>query len=644
MNQKPLIHLKNISKTYSNNAISLTVLKDINLEIHRGEFVAIVGESGSGKSTLMHILGCLDRPTTGHYYYDGEELLGFDANQLAALRRESFGFVFQSYNLIPSLTALENVEVPAIYAAKPVQQRLEKAKELLKTLGLEKKYNNYPSELSGGQQQRVSIARALVNGGEIILADEPTGALDSKSGKEVMQLLVNLSKKGHTVVLITHSDEVAKQADRVIEIQDGVIIKDGKTKDCSEQKGSLPKQKGSKSDIFFELGEAVKASFKALKMNIFRTVLTLLGIIIGVVSVIVMLAIGDGAKQEVVDRISGFGTNLLLIRPGSPTVRGFQNLQTLVPGDMYAINELDNITASMPESRYNTTLRYKGMDTQTQINATNDRFVEIRNWDVKKGTFFDAIDVKNRDKVIVLGQSVAQELFKNSDPVGDYVMVNSIMFQVIGVMDEQGASSTGIDQDDIVFIPYTTASLHIFGYEHFRNITVAVEDISMVDQTQEHIRQLLLSRHGMEDFRIRNMASLIKDAIETQTTMTIMLGTIAAVSLLVGGIGVMNIMLVSVTERTKEIGIRMATGARKRNIMQQFLTESIILSAFGGLIGVVLGLGGVYLVSLFDIAVIYSVFPVVLAFCFAFLTGLIFGYLPAKKAAKLDPVVALASK
>ena len=637
-----LIELQNITKTYSNGGFDLTVLKGVSLEIERGEFVAIVGESGSGKSTLMNILGCLDTATSGSYYFEDKDVSHLDADALAALRRESFGFVFQSYNLIGSLNALENVEVPAIYAGASVEQREQRAKFLLQKLGLGEKLGNYPSELSGGQQQRVSVARALVNGGEIILADEPTGALDSKSGEEVMKLLVELWNMGHTVILITHSNEVASQASRVIEIRDGEIIKDSK-KVAKTNQSFEPISKYS-TNLFFEMVEAIKASFKALKMNIFRTVLTLLGIIIGVVAVIVMLAIGNGAKQEVVDKISGFGTNLLIIRPGMPNIRGFQNLQTLVPSDMYAINELDNILSSMPESRVNTTLRYGNLDTTTQINATTPTFTQIRNWSVAKGTFFDTQDIEEYAKVVVLGQSVVDELFGNQDPIGQFVMVGSIMFQVIGVMQTKGASAMGFDEDDIVFMPYTTASLHIFGYDHFRNITVAVEDISIVEETQEHITQLLISRHGMEDFRIRNMASLIQDTIQTQATMTIMLGSIAAISMLVGGIGVMNIMLVSVTERTKEIGIRMATGARRRNIMQQFLTESVILSAFGGLIGVGLGLGGIYLVSTFEIAVIYSVMPVVLAFSFAFLTGLVFGYLPAKKAAKLDPVIALASK
>lgn len=639
----PLIALEAITRVYGEKEAAVQVLKGLNLTIHSGEFVAIVGASGSGKSTLMNILGCLDRPSSGKYVFKGADVSKLDADGLARLRRESFGFVFQSYNLIHSLNASQNVEMPAVYAGASLEERQKRAGELLTYLGLEERLTYRPSQLSGGQQQRVSIARALMNGGQIILADEPTGALDSKSGEDVMNLLIELWQAGHTLILITHSKEVASHANRVIEIKDGEIIADT-TRDQTRKESTFKTPPPSKSTLFFELTEAMKSSLRALRMNIFRTILTLLGIVIGVASVIVMLAIGDGAKKEVVDRISSKGTNLLVIRPGGPNTRGFANIATLVPEDMKAIDGMENILGTMPESRRNTTVRYGSNDAQTPINGTSYAMPLIRNWPVAHGTFFSEEDEENLAKVIILGQTVASSLFGQNDPLGEFVLVGNILFQVIGVMGERGASAMGEDEDDVVFMPYTTASLHILGYRHLRNITVAVEDVKRIDQTQKEIETLLLSRHGVEDFRIRNMASLIEDVSQTQNTLTILLGSIAGISLLVGGIGVMNIMLVSVTERTKEIGIRMANGARMRNIMQQFLIEAIVVSALGGMIGVFCGLVITGVVNHFGVAVVYSVWPVALAFGCSFLTGLVFGYLPAKKAAKLDPVVALASE
>jgi len=639
----PLVTLVDITRSYGEKEAAVQVLKGLNLTIHSGEFVAIVGASGSGKSTLMNILGCLDRPSSGSYIFKGTDVSRLDADGLARLRRESFGFVFQSYNLIHSLNASQNVEMPAVYAGASLEARQERAVELLRYLGLEERLTYRPNQLSGGQQQRVSIARALMNGGQIILADEPTGALDSKSGEDVMKLLIELWQAGHTLILITHSKEVASHANRVIEIKDGEIIGDT-VRDVTCKKAAFKTPPPSKSTLFFELAESMKSSLRALRMNIFRTILTLLGIVIGVASVIVMLAIGDGAKKEVVDRISSLGTNLLVIRPGGPNTRGFANIATLVPEDMKAIDMMENILGTMPESRRNTTVRYGNNDAQTPINTTSYALPLVRSWPVAQGTFFTQEDEDNLAKVIVLGQTVATSLFGEKDPLGEFVLVGNILFQVIGVMSERGASAMGEDEDDVVFMPYTTGSLHILGYQNLRNITVAVEDVKHIDRTQKEIEALLLARHGVEDFRIRNMASLIENVSQTQNTLTILLGSIAGISLLVGGIGVMNIMLVSVTERTKEIGIRMANGARMRNIMQQFLIEAIVVSALGGFIGVVIGLTVTAVVGYFGIGVVYSVWPVALAFGCSFLTGLVFGYLPAKKAAKLDPVVALASE
>jgi len=642
--ETPPIELRGITRTYYNGEIATQVLHGVDLKIRAGEFVAIMGASGSGKSTLMNIIGCLDRPSGGEYLFDGRDVASFSSDELARLRREFFGFVFQSYNLLSGISAAANVEMPATYSGLSQAARHERAAALLSQLGLAERLHHKPNQLSGGQQQRVSIARALMNGGRIILADEPTGALDSRSGEEVMKLLQELSQQGYTIILITHDAEVAAHADRLIEIRDGRVVADPGPSLSRTAPGFTDAVMHGTPSLADEIAAGGKTALRSLMGNIFRTVLTLLGIVIGVASVITMLAIGDGAKKAVVESISAMGSNLLLVRPGGPNQRGGRwGVSTLVPEDVAALNELPNMVA-IPELTGGQTLRYGTEDHSAEVNATSSAFPIARQWPVAHGTFFNEEDESVYATVAVLGKTVADKLFGQRDPLGEYLIINNILFQVIGVMSERGASPMGQDQDDVVLVPFTTGSLRIFGQSFLRNITIAVSDPSLMDATQAAAQELLLARHGTEDFTIRNMASLIDTVSETQNTMTILLASIAAISLLVGGIGVMNIMLVSVTERTREIGVRMATGARQRHILQQFLIEALVVSALGGVIGVVLGLSATALVGFLGTPVSYSLMPVVLAFGCAFATGLVFGFLPARKAAGLDPVAALASE
>ncbi len=644
--QPPIISLRDIRKTFHRGELAVEVLHGISLDIHAGEFVALMGASGSGKSTLMNLIGLLDRPTSGSYRLDGTEVSSLDADARALLRREVFGFIFQQYNLLPHESATGNVEMPAIYAGLPRAERRKRAEALLTTLGLADRLDHRPSQLSGGQQQRVSIARALMNGGAVILADEPTGALDSRSGEEVMRLLHELNAQGHTILLITHDPDVARQAHRIIEIRDGTILSD--TPNGAAETQAAPKRpvRSRKAGFTaFDAAESARMALNSLRSNLLRTLLTLLGIIIGVASVVAMLAIGDGARQSVLDRIGAMGTNLLLVRPGAPNIRRADGITaTLVAADAEAIAGLPNVAAAVPEYPGNVTVRVGARDYVTQVNATTAPFPQARNWPVAEGVFFTAEDVKAYAPVAVLGQTVVKNLFEGGNPIGQFVLLNNIPFQVIGVMTPKGATPWGADQDDVIYTPLTTGALRLFGQRYVRSVTVQVEDVSKIDETQEAVRQLLIARHRAEDFQIRNMASIIETATETQNTLTLLLGSIAAISLLVGGIGVMNIMLVSVTERTREIGVRMATGARRLNILTQFNAEALAICTLGGLIGVGLGLGATWIFAAFGRPVVYSPEPVLLAFFCAFATGLLFGYLPARKAANLDPVVALQSE
>jgi len=648
MNSPPLIELFGLTKTYNTGEVAVEVLHGISLAFDAGEFVAVMGASGSGKSTLMNILGCLDRPTGGRYAFRGVDVATLSADELACLRRDAFGFIFQNYNLIGTATAVENVEIPAVYAGASAADRRRRAETLLATLGLADRLAHRPSQLSGGQQQRVAVARALMNGGRVIFADEPTGSLDSKSGAEVMALLAELHRRGHTIVLITHDREVASHAERLIEIKDGLIVGDSRRHaPTGGRDDKVAADVGARGPVFLaEALEAVKMALRSLRANVFRTVLTLLGIVIGVGSVIAMLAVGDGAKQSVLDRISNMGTNLLLVRPGAPNIRRTgAGIATLMPSDAEAIAMLPNVAAAVPEMIGAVTARFGSVDYQTQVSATTADLSKARDWLTSSGIFLTAEDARAYAPVVALGQSVVDNLFpRDVDPVGKYVLLNNVPFQVIGVMAVKGATPYGSDMDDVAFVPLTTGSLRLIGQKHLRSITVMVDDLAQIEATQAAIEELLTQRHRTVDFSIRNMAAIVETATATQNTLTVLLGSIAAISLLVGGIGVMNIMLVSVTERTREIGIRVATGARMANILQQFLTEAVVVSGIGGVIGAVGGLAIAQALAAVGTPIQFSAMPVVLAFGCAFATGLVFGYMPAKKAATLDPVVALGAE
>jgi macrolide transport system ATP-binding/permease protein len=656
--QTPLIDLRNIRKSYGGgDSPQVDVLRGIDLSIHAGEFVAIVGASGSGKSTLMNILGCLDRPTSGEYLFAGENVAHLDSDELAWLRREAFGFVFQGYHLIPSGSAQENVEMPAIYAGTPAAERHARAAALLDRLGLASRSGNRPHQLSGGQQQRVSIARALMNGGHIILADEPTGALDSHSGAEVMALLDELASQGHVVILITHDREVAARAKRIIEIRDGEIISDTATSDPSVQlsanAGALQavdlRQRladGSEATGAWkgELLEAVQAAWRVMWINRFRTALTLLGIIIGVASVVVMLAVGEGSKRQVMAQMGAFGSNIIYLSGHAPNPRAPQGIISL--GDVAAVATLPQVKRIMPVNGSEAVVRFGNADHMSYVGGNDTNFPHIFNWPVVEGSYFTEADEHAGAAVAVIGKKVREKLLKDvANPIGQYILIENAPFQVVGVLMGKGASSGDQDSDDRIAVPYSAASTRLFGSRNPEYVAIAAADAGKVKEAEQAIDQLMLRLHnGKRDYELTNNAAMIQAEARTQNTLSLMLGAIAAISLLVGGIGVMNIMLMTVRERTREIGIRMATGARQRDILRQFLTEAVMLSVVGGLagIGVAMLIGGILILS--EVAVAFSLAAVLGAFACALATGVIFGFMPARKAARLDPVTALTSE
>lgn len=641
----PIIELLDITRAYRSGETDVPVLKGISISIESGEYVAIMGASGSGKSTLMNLIGCLDRPTSGGYLLNGEDVSAFDPDRFAAVRRHTFGFVFQRYNLISWLTATENVEVPSIYAGTAKPARREKAHELLVSLGLGERLDYRPNQLSGGQQQRVSIARALMNGGQVIMADEPSGALDSKSGEEVMDILQKLHEQGQTIIMVTHDPLLAQRADRIIRIADGEIV--GDESKHIFNRAALPKSgQSEKGAGFLDIVEAFKMAMHSLIINKLRTLLTMLGIIIGVGSVVAMLAIGNGAKQEVLNKIRAMGTNLLLVRPGAPGVRGAGGtIATLVPEDAAAIRMLPGVSAAVPEMIQPVTVRQGNRDFATTVTATSDEFPQARNWTARVGVFFNRNDMASYTQVAVMGQTVADAIFPDGgDPIGKYILMGNAPFQVIGIMSAKGADPGGNDMDNMVWVPLTTGSIRLFGQKHLRSISVQASNAETLGSVSDSVKQLLLKLHGKEDSQVKSMEALIASATETQDTLSYLLGAIAAISLLVGGIGVMNIMLVSVTERTREIGVRVAVGARGFDIMLQFLTEAVVVCLVSGIIGVAVGVGGGIAASnAMGWMALFSPWAILLAFACAVATGLVFGYLPAKKAASLDPVVALAT-
>jgi len=643
---EPIIELRGLTRLFQAGEESFAALKDIDLAIYAGEMVAIMGQSGSGKSTLMNVIGCLDREWTGTYHFKGEDVAALRPDEVAQLRRENFGFIFQRYQLLPDLDAVENVEIPAVYAGTQPRARRERAESLLTTLGLGERLYHRPSELSGGQQQRVSVARALMNGGDVILADEPTGALDKRSGAELMALLTELHQQGHTIIVVTHDQEVAKQAARIIEISDGRIVADTSKGEAAPVALSKP---GLRQAPWWREGvnhflEATFMALRAMNAHRLRTFLTMLGIIIGIASVVSVVALGQGSQKQVLANISAIGTNTINVSPGA----GFGNIRqsrvhTLVPGDALAIAEAPYADSVSPTVTGSGTAIYRNITASVRLTGVSAEYFRVSGATLSEGVGFSSDDIKTQGQEAVIDANTQATLFPDGgDPLGQVIMVNHVPLRIVGVA-QPSAVSFGPPDTLNVWTPYTTAMGRITGQDYLSSIAVRITDNYDMSQAENQITALLQRRHNATDFHLQNTDTIRETITSSAQTLTMLVALIAVISLIVGGIGVMNIMLVSVTERTREIGVRMAVGARPGDIMRQFLIEAVLVCIVGGAAGVTLSLvaGGVATHFLTQMHLDYSAVSIVAAFVSSTLIGIVFGFMPARSAARLDPVEAL---
>ncbi|WP_375624387.1 MacB family efflux pump subunit [Bartonella sp. OC41QHQL] len=655
--------LENIVRKFPAGETFVTVLKDINLTIKRGEMVAIVGASGSGKSTLMNILGCLDRPSSGNYWISGKKTASLSADELSALRRNHFGFIFQRYHLLNELTALGNVEIPAIYAGCAVEARKKRAQDLLTRLGMGDRVNHRPNQLSGGQQQRVSIARALMNNAEVILADEPTGALDKQSGQEVLRILDELHQEGRTIIIVTHDMQVAKRAERIIEISDGEIIGDKRSKVAKKRTAgaktktdgqSLREQqnlKGQQKLGFFRsfverFREAFIMALLAMNAHRMRTFLTMLGVIIGIGAIIAMVALGNGTREKILENFKSLGANTLTIFPGkSFSDPQAEKITSLVEADAEALSGLSYVSGVTPQISANSKVRFGAVEVNAVIVGVGEQFFQTQGLKIFKGQFFDQKSVHDRAVDLVIEKEALSVLFPHSheSPLGKVVHVGNVPARIIGVVDSQNHASGNTSNTLQLYLPYTTVQTRFLGTTEVRAITVRIADDVDSHLAETMIKRFLIMRHGGEDFFIRNSEFFRERIMESTHILTLLISSIAAISLIVGGIGVMNIMLVTVSERINEIGVRMAVGARQSDILQQFLIEAVLVCVIGGGLGILFGfsIGGLFLLFKAPIHLIYTIESVIMSLTFSTLIGICFGFSPARQASRLDPVAAL---
>jgi macrolide transport system ATP-binding/permease protein len=670
---EPLLELRCATRRYRLGGQEVSALQGIDLDIRAGEMVALMGASGSGKSTLMNVLGCLDRLDAGDYRVDGRDVSKLDSDELAALRRTHFGFVFQRYNLITQLSTLANVEVPAIYAGQEAKARQVRAQSLLERLGLGERMEHRPNQLSGGQQQRVSIARALMNGGAVILADEPTGALDRQTGREVLDLLLELNRLGHTLIVATHDPSVAAYADRTVELADGRIVADRSRDDVSGlTKVDDAEQSHLNSDplkaltisstpaeaigpalspvvsaaFWIRLTEAAQMATIALRSHPLRTILTLLGVVIGIVSVVTMIALGEAAQRVLAAELRGLSRNTLEIFPGKdwgdPDA---SRIQTLNLRDVEMIRQQSFVIDASPQITLSSLLRYRAINGTARINGVDPSFLQMMGLRILQGTNFDPTDVARQAQVVVIDPNVRDRFFGAENPIGARIYIGKLPCIVVGVTEHDYLQEVQFGSKFNVWLPYTTVAARLIGRSYLDDIVVALRNVDDAESDEWKITSLLIKGHQIKDFMVANLAAKARASVTTYHTMSLLLALIGVISLTVGGIGVMNIMLVSVAERAREIGVRIAVGARQSDIRRQFLIESVLLCLIGAAVGVVLSYVACNVADYFlppTWEVWLSLNALLAAVASAVLTGVIFGYVPARNAARLDPVEALA--
>ncbi|MDR1941817.1 MAG: ABC transporter permease [Endomicrobium sp.] len=649
-----VIELKGIKKTYHLEKLDVPVLHGIDLTIQQGEFVAIMGHSGSGKSTLLNILGLLDKPSEGSFKLAGIEVSKYSDDELASLRNHYLGFIFQQFHLLSKLTALENVQLPAIYSNSKDEQNHQDPEKLLNLVGLSDRITHRPNEMSGGQQQRVAIARALINKPLIIFADEPTGNLDSNSTKEIIGILKDLNASGITVVMVTHEPELTAYASRTIRVQDGLIISDEKNADAAEIKEiSGAKDFKHKAFSFSRIKDYFLQAWRSLAGNKMRSALSILGVMIGVASLISMLAVGTGAQKAIEDQVAGLGSNLLSVSPGA-SQRGGISSETgarmrLIPEDIADLRK--NVRGISKISGYangRAQIVANGKNYNTRIEGVSVDYADMRTSNPSSGRFFTELENSNKQRVALLGKTVIKEIWGDStfNPIGEYVKINRIDFQIIGVLPEKGSNGFR-DEDDKIIIPLNTAMYRVIGTQYLNNMDVQVQDDADMNEVADNITQRLLFTHRMpasslDAVRVRNMAEIQETMNSMANAFSLLLGSIAFISLLVGGIGIMNIMFVSVSERTKEIGLRKAIGANNADILFQFIIESVFVCCAGGIIGIIFGSAiSIVISKIAGWTTAVTLSSIVLAFGFSAVTGLLFGVWPARKASLLNPIEAL---
>lgn len=637
----------------------IRALDAVDLTIEEGEFVAIMGPSGSGKSTLLNMLGFLDRPDEGSYHFIGTDVSAMDDDELSRIRNIHAGFVFQQFHLLSRMSAQANAELPLLYGG--IKERHDTAYKYLDAVGLGERASHQPSELSGGEQQRVAIARSLVNGPDIIFADEPTGNLDTKSEEEIMAIIRELNSQGKTIVMVTHELEVAEYAKRIIRMRDGKIVgdenrikktrkkkvaEDHPAEEVPEHGNTELDSKGfSRANVF----DYVRQAFSFMVAHKLRSFLSMLGILIGVSSVISMLAIGDGAKKSIEERLSSLGSNLLTIRAGAASSGGARlqvgSVDRMTMDDVTVLAQLDGIKNISPVVRDRAQLVYDGDNWNTQLMGTSVDYFEMQSIEPETGRSFSQREVVTRRMVAVVGQTVVDELFGGKNPVGEHIRINTLLFTVIGVIPSKGMSFMQ-DQDDMVIIPIDTALYRVLGTSYVQSIMVEVEDESEITEISDSATALLNKKHHVTEstssFEVMDMTEIRETMSSTTETMSLLLGFVAAISLVVGGIGIMNIMLVSVKERTREIGLRKAIGARRKDILLQFLIEALLMTVCGGLLGIIIGVGVSFIIAAVSGWSIYiSPFAITLATIFSMAIGVVFGFWPAMLASELEPIEAL---